>query len=589
MRVLTPLIGVALAGCVSSTRIDPTLIRRYQQRLVATGPRVRLSGSLVRPARGTTGSPLRTVKDPNTGQTQIPLALTDVIHRTLRNNPAIQVVAYDPAMSRTQVATAEAAFDATVFAGVELDYTDSASRSSGSATVSKTRTVEAGVRQRLTTGGQVEVKHTVARQDDNSDFTLLNLNPSYRQNFAIELTQPLLRDAGPDVALAELRVARINYASSLEAFRGAVLDEILEVQATYWQLVRARQELEIQERLLDLTRQTYEQVKARSELDASKVQITQTRAAVESRQAVLIRARKNILDIQDALVRKMADASLTLLDDYVLVPVTEPSTAELLVDRIDQISSALKYSPELSQARKAIQINDIGVTFARNQILPRLELSASAGLNGLGGDFDSSWSQAWGGDYISYNLSLAFEWPIGSRAARAQLERAKYQRGKNVAALQKVADQAAAAVNASVRQIETTFLERQAQERALIATQENLKALEVRRDYRQELNPEFLGLILAAQENVANAERALLQATVDYNIAQAQLHRATGTSLEAMGVKILDAGDDPVELVADRVRLPGDSQAAPASSPATSPAVLRAGQANVQATRPSSD
>ena len=592
LRVALPLVtAVAFVGCVRPARMDPTLLHQYQRYLVDTGlvrPPVFGGRRPVQLARPTGEPPLKTVKDPRTGQTGIELTLQAAVRRTLRNNPAIKVIMYDPAIAREDVRQSEAAFDATILATLALDRIDSQTGTTGPGTLTSSQTgqlhlpsapssvttdsksipLEVGVRKPLTTGGEIELAHGITRRDANTG----SINPSYHQSLALTLTQPLLRNAGPDFALARIRVARMNQDLSIQAFRAAVMDEIVAVQTLYWQLVRARQELEIQQRLLERTEKTYEQVVARSEIDANKVEISQTAAQVAASKAALLRAHKNILDIEDQLVSKMGDPSITLTDEDVIIPVTAPLTAELIVDAADQAAAALTYSPELAQARTAIKIDNVRVQVARNQTRPRLDLQASTAITGLDNNWGGAWNEAWGGDYINYNLALTFEWPIGNRGARAALRSARHGRDKSIATLQNAVDQITLAVREAVRQINTTYRERSANQVTLKASEENLQALIDRQRYLEALSPSFLDLQLRAQENVAAAERSVLQATVDYNIAQAGLARAAGTCLVAAGVTISDAGEDFVNLLAEQVKLTGTEAPSPATAPATKPA-----------------
>ncbi|HAU37421.1 MAG TPA: TolC family protein, partial [Phycisphaerales bacterium] len=67
-------------------------------------------------------------------------------------------------------------------------------------------------------------------------------------------TQPLLRDAWPEVNLARMRIASINESASRSAFRAKVEDVVTTVVTTYWSLRQARRDLEIQQWLLDEAR-----------------------------------------------------------------------------------------------------------------------------------------------------------------------------------------------------------------------------------------------------------------------------------------------------------------------------------------------
>ncbi|NLF32757.1 MAG: TolC family protein [Planctomycetes bacterium] len=585
-RMLAIAIALVLAGCIEPTPFDPTLMRQYQQVVVQAGPQERVPGDLVRPAPGTTGPALQTVTDEDTGETTVYLSLEEAVRRALWNSTTIKVVGYDPAIAREDIRIAEGAFDTVAFGTAQFVKIDSRTRSDAAAVPflpdrSETYNFEAGVRKLLTTGGQVEVSYTVARAETFAD-VLRGRDPLYTSRTAVQLTQPLLRDAGPYVATAQIRVARLNYDQSLEAFRSQVLDVIAEVQNTYWQLVQARSDLAIIERLLQRSRETLAFVEARRDIDAAREQITDARATVAAQRLAVIQAGRVIEDIEDRLVRLMADASVSIMDDYRILPTTEPSAEPMVIDPLDQVALALRYNPALAQARTAIRVQDVNVRVATNQTLPRLDLVAATAINGAEDTWKNSWDQMAGMDFIDYNLGLSFEYPLANRSAEAALRQARLGRSQSVAVLQDTADQVAVAVNEAIHLINTSYDEMEAAWEALQSRLENLEALEVRKQYRQALTPEFLNRLLAAQENVALAEQALVRARVNYNTGQVALERITGTLLEAMGVLVTDVDDSLVDrLMMPRVAVtgrPGDRESADAPGVPEEEAAQTSGQ-----------
>lgn len=544
----------ALGGCtLPADEMDPALIYRYQQWSTHNAPQPRVDP--LRPIEGI-GRTLPVVVDDTTGERIVRLSLQDALFAALANNLDVKVIAFDPAISRERVIEARAAFDWVVFANINQDMADRESLTFFSSDNGETTTAQAGLRKVFwQTGGQLEISYAFTRRELATPTTVL-FNPSYVNSVAVQVTQPLLRNAGPDFTLAQVRIARVNYDISVAQFRAQVLDTIAEVQTLYWQLVRAHQELEIQRRLLDASVVTLDQVRARFGLDATSVQITQSAAAVATRRAAIIRARRAILDIQDRLIRAMNDPSLRVWTDVLLVPTTPPSRAPLEIDFADQLVTAMKYSPELEQARLAIAANDIQVRVAKDQLLPRLDLQAAATPSGLDRDPSQSAEDLWGLDYIDYSLGLAFEYPLGNRGAEAVLRRNRYERMRAVVTMQNTADQIAVAVAEALRQIDATYDEVAADTLAVQESRANLEAINARQEAVGAWDPSFLEYRLRAQENLAAAERAELEAIVDYNIAQANLARTTGTLLDFAGVVVTDAGDNLVRTLATEVQTP---------------------------------
>lgn len=518
--------------------IDPSAIYHYQQRTLSVSPQARIEPLRPDP-EAAPGPALELVEAPDGGRI-LRLTLDEAVYRALLNNLDIKVISFDPQISREQVVQAAAVFDTIVFAEGAFNLQDALSNSPFGASENTTYSTEMGLRQPLTTGGVVQLSHGLEVTDTN---IATIFDPGWTQRMSLSLTQPLLRDGGEAFNLASLRIARANHETSLAAFRAQVFDVVVQVQTLYWQLVRGRQELAIQQRLLDRTVDTYVQVWLRRDLDATGVQTAQAQAAIEARRAQLVRAEKTVRDIQDQLVRVMADPAVTLLDDDVEVePATDPSRAALTIDPAEQIALALRHSPELAQARLSVLANDIQVRVARNQLLPQLDLAAGVTFTGLDHDISSSWREMVNHDYISYNAALEFEYPIANRAARASLNEARLNRDRAVTVVQNTTDEIAQQIRQAVRQVETTHTEMMVQAAAVQANREYLEAIQAREEL-QPLTPEFLNLRLGAQEALSAAERAELQAVVDFNIAQATLTRLTGMSLITFGVDVTDDGD----------------------------------------------
>jgi len=527
-----------MVGCVRPGQIDATLLNRYQQAMARRGfqQRGQEGLDLLRPTRGQTGPELKITKDPETHKARIELTLGEAVMRTLANNLEIRVVGFDPAISRQEMIKAAAEFDYVVFGGYTYDRRDERTDSQFGGGQTDTQLWQAGLKQKTVTGAEWSVAWSMTRTWDDQSFR--TLSERFEPRLTLEVAQPLLRDAWPEFVLSRLRIARLNRQISASAFRQKVEEIINKVVSTYWALVQARREREIQSTLLDRTTETLRRVKARAGLDATRIEIKQAAAAVEIRRAALIRTEKSILDARDGLARLLADAQINVLTDYEIVPATPPVSAPVRLDATDQLLAALRHNPLLAQARLAIATADINVKVAANQALPRLDLTASIGYHGLGPTANEANEKFFTGDYVSYGVGLAFEYPLGNRAAMAALRGAKLERLKAVTAMQNTADNIAVAVNERIRQIRTAYQELQAQRAAVRASQAQLQGLEDIEQIRGRLTPEFLSVKLQAQEALANAELAQLRAIIEYNAAQADLARATGTVLQMHRVQL---------------------------------------------------
>jgi outer membrane protein TolC len=556
---LVSLMLIALAlptGCVSPGPVGQGTLNQYARTITGRGVQPRSSESGINtllPLPNRKLPPLKIQKDPQTGKTLIDLSLEEALMRTLSNNLDIKIVSYDAAAARQKLIQEASEFDYTAFGSYAHQQQDNLVDTSMRGGKVRQDNYEAGIKQRFVTGAEWTLRHAWSRTHD--DLLGRNFNPFYEPTVAFEMTQPLLRDAGVRLNLSNLRVARLSENISIAAFRQKVEEIVRDVTATYWALVQARREVKIQEHLLDITQETLNKVKARKDIDATSVQIKQAEAALESRRAALITTRKFVRDAQNHLARLLSDNQINLLEDYDLLPLTEPKTEDIKIDPSEQLLLALRNNPQLEQAKLSVDISDEGVYVARRQMLPRLDLKASAGLQGLGDNVDTAGDTLTSGDHPNYGAGISFEYPLGNRKRVAQFRISNYERLKAVTTMQTLADQIAEQIKERLNQLDTTNQEVRAQHAAVEASRLQLQALEDAEKAGAKLTPEALLVKLQAQESLAAAERAEVQAIVDYNTAIVDLAVATGTVLEMPRVKssLENASSDPARAAGKRI------------------------------------
>ncbi len=560
ITVLTLLIIaiVTLAGCVRPGDLDPSVLGRYQREMGTRAPAQRSSEQLAPYLPGeATKPPLKKALDEQSGLTRIFLSLEDAVMRGLANSLDIRVVSYDPSISYEEMVKAAAEFDYVVFGGFSYENMNENVRvvptafQEEVADKSSSRSWQVGLRQKTITGATWAVSWDLIRSyKDPAIAQGTSFHKSWDNRVSFEITQPLLRDAGPEFNLARLRVARLDYRISMAAFRDDVQRNITEIISLYWRLIQSRRDRVIQRELLDRTIETYERTKKRKLVDATDVEVKQAEAAVESRRAILIRSLKTIYDVQQELSRRIGDKQLNALSDYEIVPTSPMSTDPVQINEADQLLTALRFSPILEQVRLAIDRSNITVKIAENQTLPRLDLTSTITTQGVGRHVNDASSDMASFDYVSQTIAIEFEYPIGNRERTADLRRAKQDRMKAITQYQNTADVLAVQIRDQIREIQTSFDEYEAQRRAVAASQAELEALEATEELRR-LTPEFMQVKLSAQLRLAIAERAELAAMVNYNIAQVSLARITGTVPEMHQVQIalpyvLGEGDWPI-------------------------------------------
>ncbi len=551
---LSSIVILSVAGCVSDKVDSHSAIQSYQKALAEQGPQQRLDMEnkplgLLRPAgvagfqpaiRGrdaldTAIPPVEIVSDPATGARQVSLTIEQAVARTLANSPEIRVVSFDPSIAEQDIRKEASQFDITAFGRVNYEQEDNPSNSIFQPGQSDGRTLESGIKQKGVLGSEWSLSYALTRSWD--DLTGRTLPTRYEPILGFQLKQPLLRDAGREVTLAGVDIARLNYQIAMLGFYQKAEDTAAEVIAAYWQLLQARRDAQVQRALLDRTIDTLTKVRGRSQIDATDVQIKQAEAFAKTREAALLQANKIIIDAQDTLVRLMADAQLNLLDEFQIVPVSEASLEGKQLERPALLEVALNRNPAVQQARMAVEIAEINIRVAENQDMPRLDMIASARTQALARGVEDAHDRLGNGDYVSYGIGLSLEYPLGNRQRDAELLKRKLERRKAISTLQNLADQVALQAKERMRRIETNYSEIQVQKDAVEAARIHLRALEDSEAVRERLTPEFLLVKLQAQEILASAERSQIQAIVEFNVSLARLAQTLGTVLELHQVR----------------------------------------------------
>jgi len=474
------------------------------------------------------------------GPQVVRLSLDEAITKALSNSPEIRVVSLDASIVEQEIVKSEADLDATLFGRYNYDQSDVPTSSFSEVGQSDVRTLESGVRQRITTGAEYSLSYALTRSWDD----LVSRNPAKRYTpvLAFQLKQPLMRDGSREVTLAGIDIARLNHDMALLGFRQKADELATQVIALYWQLVQARQDLEIQQRLVQMASETFDKVQGRRQIDATDVQVQQAQVNAKVRQAQLLQAQRRVEDAQDALARLVADPGMDLVRSYEIIPDTPSSPRSGPMDSHQILATAIRGNPVLQQARLGVQIADINIRVAHNQGLPRLDLVASASAQALEETFDRSHDALSDTNYGSYAVGVVLEYPLGNRQREAEVVKRKLERKKAVAALQNLADQVAVQAKERLRRVETSFSEILVQQQAVEAANTQLQAIADSEPIRDRLTTEFLLVKLQAQESLAEAMRAQERATAEHAIALAELAQTMGTVLTLHPIQLPGQG-----------------------------------------------
>lgn len=475
------------------------------------------------------------------------LTLEEAVRIAVEHNLDLETARLTPAIARTQITQAEAAFDATFFTTAQWsqqhtfrpEQQDFFGGTTGGVQDVDTRELTTGVRQPLTTGAEATATTTVRRQD--GDVTGVE-GSFYETDVMLSLTQPLLRNFGAPARQAEIRLARAARAEQREQVVQTLLDVAFAVEQVYWELLLAQHQLRVRTRLLERTIAERDRLEERLAFDVSPVRITEANSFVEQRRADVIRARQQVRTTSDQLKQLINAPDLPVADETLIVPVAEPADAPLHFSLRDAVRRAMRHRPDLQQALLGIHNASVRQEVADSDRLAQLDLEAAINFRGF--DEDSAGralSQLDRFNFIDFVLGARFEYPLGNRQRRARLQQRRIERQQAVLEYQRTAQSAVLQVKNALREVATAYELIGATRAARRAAARNLAAIEEQEEAGIALTPEFLlDLKLRAQQRLADTEIEEMQARTQYIVAIAELYRQMGTLLQRNRIDLAD-------------------------------------------------
>ncbi len=360
--------------------------------------------------------------------------------------------------------------------------------------------------------------------DDRRDFT------QYNSFFGLSLSQPLLKNFGTAVNLADVRTARADQSISQWALRAQIIDTITETIFVYCDLHFAIGNLGVERRSRSLSAQLLDDNSKRAEIGVmSPLDVMQARADLASREERVLVAERAVADNENFLKQLVTDQIPEVLSTGVTVTSpTLPDTAAPDVER--DFVRVFQLRPDYRQALLDIQKRQINVVFTRNQALPRLDLVGSLGVNGIDKSLASSFERMSGGknNNLAWDIGAIFSLPVPNREARGNLEISKLEALRSLVSLKRLeqailveSDNAAGQIETARKRIEATRIAREFAQMTLEAAQARLAS-----------GTSTTFEVLQFQRDLATAEVSELRANTDFIKALAEYARRTGTTLD---------------------------------------------------------
>jgi len=403
-------------------------------------------------------------------------------------------------------------------------------------------------------GGAVTLGFNNRKLESTNLFT--TFTPQFNTSVLFSYTQPLLRGLRVDLTRQQLQVTRINRDISEVQLRATVTSTLAAVRNAYWDLVAAREAIDVAHRSLVLAEKLVEDNRVRVEVGAlAPLDVFQAQSEAATRRQSLVAAESAARTAELALKRLIVDGTSDPLWPARLDPVDRPDFRPTAINVEEAIRAALSARTDLTQSRRQLEASEVNARYLKDQTLPGVDFLANYGLQGIGGTryvrqgtggpviavipggYGDALDMMGNADYPQWTAQVLVSYPIGTSAAEASFERAKLQMNQARAQIRKLELQVATEVSNIASQVENNLRRVEA---ATVARELAEKRLEAEQSkFEVGLSTNFF--VVQAQRDLFDAQLTELRARLDYQKSLVDFDRVQQTSLSGSSGSIVTA------------------------------------------------
>ena len=515
---------------------------------------------------------------------QKPLALREAITMALQNNKDIEVARDNVKIAEYDLLTVRGAYGPKFSAQsyYERIKTPAASFLSGATGAVETADFTAASRLEGLTprgGGNYRVDFSAVRATTNNTFTALN--PQYPTALTFNFAQPLMRGFRIDLPRRQIEVAKKNLSLTDAQFRQRAIEVITSVQRSYWDLVFALRNLQIQRNSVrDARTQLEHNRRLVAEGQLAPIDIVAAETQLANFEQAEFTALEDVTRAENNLKNLVAEDQHSPLWNVSVVPTDDVDLTPPQVALSDAMKAATENRQELKQSDLAREINLLDQKLYRDQTKPQIDLvgtygvvgnagtltsavspfslttnqlvtrvnqlSALAGLpalpptpstslpSNLIGGYGQSLSNLASNQFNNFRVGVSISLPFRNRTAEGQFGRALVE-GKRIATQREQLEQL---IQVEVRNALQSLTTTEARLRSAAVARADAEQQYESEKRKLDAGQSTVFLVLERQTALATARGNELRAQTDLNKAIAELQRATGNSLTANNVTV---------------------------------------------------
>lgn len=485
------------------------------------------------------------------GGQSLPLTIGDALRLGRQNNTGLRIDELRPQEVDQDVLGARSIFEPEMFAEARAANSQDPDRifqvvGVPTAAISRTNyTGRFGVRQLVPSGGLFDLAFSPSKFRTSQDNA--GSRTEYGSDVTVTYTQPLLRGGWTDYNMRDIHTQEALLAASDLRYQRAIQDTLLAIVEAYWDLVFSREDYVVAVQALDLAQAQLDRTNRKIQVgELAPLDRVADEAEVARRKEGLVTAENQIFNRQDNLRRMLFDDSTGELWARNLEPITPigafPPAVQL--DWRALVRVALRDRPDFLALRADVQIADIQLRAAENQVMPQLDLVGIYTTDGIGRKFPDAFEQTSDADYDDWSVQLQLSVPIGNTGALAARQRARLELERTRRVLYSAELDISLEVRDVVRQLRTLAetIQRGIESQRLAET--NLS----REIARKEAGTSTTFEVQERNQELQEARSRLLRNRLDFRIAEANLRYVQGT------LSVSSSGESGVDVDADDKR-----------------------------------
>jgi len=243
---------------------------------------------------------------------------------------------------------------------------------------------------------------------------------------------------------------------------------------------------------------------------------------------------KALLAVQENLVKQLITDKFSDWESTGIAPTASLTAPHQLFNLQDSWSKGLTQRPDLIQAKLDVERAGIEIKYAKNQLLPELDVFGRYGYNGSGREFSGALYDLSTTDRPFWRYGGQLSIPLANTAAKNAYRSAKVTREQALLGVKRIERNIMANIDDDIKRASAAYeaagSTRAAREYAEAALQAEQKKLESGKSTTY--------TVLQMQRDLTNARGNEIQALAAYNRNLAALSLDEGSTLERHGINL---------------------------------------------------